>query len=234
MRAARSLIFTLGSNDIYANTIMIRLNLFDRIDHLMIEVNDPQASYDDFYKEFALPQAWPLMTSERYASIGINFGNVNIELISFKERFGVTNTQYLGLSGVCLTSHTDCEKLRAKLSGERLDLLDGEDAQGYKTFVIASKEAPTVFVCYYKFNTDGWKTRLNEEYKKSNGGAFNVTKIEEVCIRNPLLENCEFNFSQSDSVKLRYSKMPEVRLKSAQVSLIGKSIVVGETLFSFC
>jgi len=213
---------------------MNRLNQFDRIDHLMIEVDDPQAIYQDFYKVFALPQAWPLMTFEKYASIGINFGNANIELISFKERFGVINTDYLGLSRVCLTSQTDYEKLRAQLNGERLELLDGEDGPGYKTFVIASKEAPTVFVCYYKFNIDGWKTRLSEEYKISNGGAFNITKIEEVCINSPLLENCEFNFSQSDLVKLRYSNMPEVRLRSAQDRLIGKSIVVGETLFSFC
>jgi hypothetical protein len=213
---------------------MIRLNLFDRIDHLVIEVDDPQATYEDFYNEFALPQAWPLITCERYASIGINFGNTNVELISFKERSGVTNTEYFGLSWVCLTSQTDCENIRAKLSDESIVLLDGEDAQGYKTFIIASKKAPTVFVCYYKFDTDGWKTRLNEDYKKSNGGAFNVTKIEEICINNPLAELCEFKFSQSDSVKLRFAKTPEVRLKSAHDSFIGKSIVVCETLFSFC
>jgi len=113
-------------------------------------------------------------------------------------------------------------------------LLDGEDAQGHKIFVIASKEAPTLFVCYYKFNTDGWKTRLHEEYKKSNGGAFNLTQIEAVCINNPLLERCEFKFNQPDSVKLRFSKTPEVRLRSAHGSLTGKSLVVGGTLFSFC
>ncbi len=213
---------------------MIRLNLFDRIDHLMIEVDDPQATYEDFYKEFALPQAWPLITSEKYTSIGINFGNTNIELISFKERFGVTNTEYLGLSGVCLTSYPDWEKVRAKLSDKNIELLDGEDAQGYKTFVIACKEAPTVFVCYYKFDTAGWKTRLNDEYEKSNGGAFNVIKIEEVCINNPLLEVYDFKFCQSDSVKLRFSKKPVVRLRSGHDGFIGKSIVVGETLFSFC
>jgi hypothetical protein len=228
------LVFVCQTQMIYKDKIMIRLNQFDRIDHLMIETDDPQACYEDFYRRFALPQAWPLITSERYASIGMNFGNANIEFISFKERFGVTNTEYSGLSGVCLTSQTDCENIRAGLNDESIELLDGEDTQGYKTFVIASKEVPTVFVCYYKFNTDGWKARLSEEYKKSNGGAFGIAKIEEVCINNPLLEKHEFKFDQSDSVKLRFSKTPEVRLKSAQSNLIGKSIVVGETLFSFC
>lgn len=213
---------------------MIRLNLFDRIDHLMIEVDDPQVTYQDFHKVFALPQAWPLITSEKYTSIGVNFGNANIELISFKERFGVVNTRYSGLSGVCLTCHADYENIKANLNCESIELLDGEDAPGHKTVVIASKTAPTLFVCYYKFNTDGWRTRLNEEYKKSEGGKFNITKIEEVCIDNPLLEKSEFKFSQPNAIKLRFSKTPEVRLRSARDSLIGKSMFVGETLFSFC
>ena len=98
------------------------------------------------------------------------------------------------------------------MNGESIELLDGEDTHGYKTFVIASKAAPIVFVCYYKFNTNVWKARLNEEYKKSNGGTFNITKIEEVSINNPLLKQYEFKFSESDSLKLRFSKIPEVRL----------------------
>jgi len=44
----------------------------------------------------------------------------------------------------------------------------------------------------------------------------------------------KFNFSQPDSIQLKFSKTPEVRLKSAQANLIEKSIVVDESLFSFC
>lgn len=213
---------------------MIQLHQFDRIDHLMIEVDDPQAVYQDFYNTFALPQAWPLMTGDRYTSIGINFGNANLELIAFKERFGVRNTQYAGLSGVCLTCLADSENIKADLHSKNLALLAGEDAPGHKTLIIANKDAPTIFVCYYKFNTEGWKTRLDEEFKKAKGGKFNVAQIAEVCVNNPLLARCEFNFSQADSVKLRYAQSPEVRLKSTDTGLTGQSLAIGETLFSFC
>lgn len=212
----------------------VHLRQFDRIDHLMIEVEDPQAVYQELYNTFALPQAWPLMTGDRYTSIGINFGNANLELIKFKERFGVRNTHYSGLSGVCLTSLTDSENIKADMHSKNLTLLAGEDAPGYKTLVIANKDAPTIFVCYYKFNTEGWKTRLEEEFKKSNGGKFNVAQIAEVCVNNPLLARCEFHFRQPDAVKLRYAQSPEIRLKSADAALIGQSLVIGETLFSFC
>ena len=222
-------------NQVLLGTKMtIYLHQFDRIDHLMIEVEDPQAVYQEFYNTFALPQAWPLMSGDRYTSIGINFGNANLELITFKERFGVRNTHYSGLSGVCLTSLTDSENINADMHSKNLALLTGEDAPGHKTLVIANKDAPTIFVCYYKFNTEGWKIRLDEEFKKSKGGKFNVTQIAEVCVNNPLLARYEFNFCRPDSVTLRYAPSPEVRLKSTNTGLIGKSLVIGETLFTFC
>lgn len=212
---------------------MIILQSFDRIDHLMIEVNDPQAVYDEFCQVFALPQAWPLITTEKYTSIGINFGNTNIELISFSERFGIKDTQYSGLSGVCLTSQFEYEKVNNFLATNGINLLDGEDTPGYTTIVITSKESPTIFVCYYKFNTDGWKAHLQEEFEKTKGGIYGVSKVDEVCIDNPLLEKCEFKFNQPNSVRLGFAKKPEVRLVSVQDDLIGRSMVVGDTLFTF-
>ena len=207
---------------------------FNRIDHLMIEVEDPQAAYEDFYQVFGLPQAWPLMTSKKYSSIGINFGNTNVELISFSERFGIKNTQHSGLSGVCLTSHCDAENLKAHLNANALEFLDGENAETHHTWLINSKAAPTLFVCYYKFNTDGWKIRLQEEFKKSQGGTHHITQIAEVYINHPLLQKHEMSFSESSSAKLKFSQKPELRLQSADNSLTGKSIVICDTLFSFC
>lgn len=212
---------------------MSELHLFDRIDHLMIEVDDPQSMYDRLQQEFGLPQAWPLMTSERYTSIGINFGNANIELISFKERFGVSGTRYSGLSGVCLTSERGSEDIHSELGRKHIALLDGEDAPGHQTHVIASKAAPTIFVCHYKFDTSGWQARLAEEFASSNGGTHGVTGIEAVGINNPLLETCEFAFSRPDSAMLLYSKAPQIHLRSANASLKGRTIVVGGTLFAF-
>lgn len=213
---------------------MKNIGLFNRVDHLMIEVDDPQSAYELFEKEFALPQAWPLTSSERYTSIGINFGNANIELISFKERFGERDTAYSGLSGVCLTSDIDSKNMREKLGGEDIDLLEGEDAPGHQTHVIASKAAPTLFVCHYKFNTAGWLTRLTEEFRSSNGGTHKVIGIAEVCINHPLLKTAVFDFSQPDSARLHYAQASEVRLRSANERLAGNTVVIGQTTFSFC
>ncbi len=43
---------------------MTTLNLFDRINHLMIEVNDPQAVCEEFHWIFALPQLGLLSNCE--------------------------------------------------------------------------------------------------------------------------------------------------------------------------
>lgn len=212
---------------------MIQLHQFARIDHLMIEVEDSQTVYQDFYRAFALPRAWPLTVGDRYTSIGINFGNASIELIAFKERFGVENIQYPGLSGVCLTCPDDSKTIEADLHAKNLALLAGEDAPGHQTWVMADKTTPTIFVCYYKLNTTGWKTRLDPEFKTAKGGKFQLTQLTEVRANNQLLERYQFKFGQADSVKLRYADVSKVRLSSADTGLIGESLVVGETLFTF-
>lgn len=212
---------------------MIPIKAFDRIDHLMIEVDDPQAAYGEFQAVFSLPQAWPVTETEDYTSVGIHFGNVNIELIHFRRRFGLTPAPYTGFGGVCLTSRFDMETIRAELAAHAVTLLDGEDAPGHRTSVLASKEPQTIFLCEYKFDTTDWRARLRDEFEASRGGTLRLAHVEEVGIAHRLLATHEFLFESPDSVRLRYSETPQVRLKSMDTPGLGETVLLGETVFSF-
>lgn len=45
-----------------------------KLDHLMVEVDNPQQAANDVVEMLGLPLAWPLMEKDDYTSIGVNFG----------------------------------------------------------------------------------------------------------------------------------------------------------------
>ena len=51
-------------------------------------------------ERLGLPFAWPLMEKDAYTSVGVNFGDINIEFINFRVRFGIEGTAFRGFSGI--------------------------------------------------------------------------------------------------------------------------------------
>ncbi|OTA15360.1 hypothetical protein Xvie_02858 [Xenorhabdus vietnamensis] len=83
-----------------------------KLDHLMIEVNDPLQSAHDVIEQLGLPLAWSLIESDAYTSIGVNFGDLNIEFINFNIRFGVMGKTFNGFSGISFkTKHSVSESI---------------------------------------------------------------------------------------------------------------------------
>lgn len=223
----------LHTRSAFPQSTVAPLKAFDRIDHLMIEVDDPLLAYREFEAAFSLPQAWPLTETENYSSVGVNFGNVNIELIRFRVRFGLSPVvPCTGLSGVCLTSRFGVETVRAELDAQAVAWLGGEEAPGHRTSVLASKAPPTIFFCEYKFDTAGWKARLRDEFQASQGGRLQVARVVNVGLPHRLLRTHEFIFAHPGSVRLCFSESPRVRLQSANAAWLGKTVVLADTTFA--
>ena len=175
------------------------------VDHIMIETRTPEIDANTLIKDLQLPYAWPIMVKNEYSSIGVNFGMFNIEFIDFKIRFGKPSTNYTGLSGIAVTSKNTIDEDYRYLEKNNIKYRIGENIEAHTTITLNEDLMfPTFFLVKYKFNTDGWKKRLKEEFIKANGGKYNISKLESIIINkknvfNQTFDNCSIKFNQTNS-----------------------------------
>ena len=53
-----------------------------QVDHLMVQLPDPERVYNLFSGELGLPVAWPMVNYGPFSTGGVSFGNVNMELLN--------------------------------------------------------------------------------------------------------------------------------------------------------
>ncbi|KAF5052566.1 hypothetical protein DSECCO2_407430 [anaerobic digester metagenome] len=153
------------------------------LDHIMIETDYPQKLAKEFSEIFELPYAWPFSESEDYASVGINFGEINIEFIKFKLRFGKKARSFNGLSGVAFIPLQTMKKTFDLLDEQMISYRIGEDIEAHTTVTVNEEQLfPTIFLVEYHFDTTGWKNRLNEEFKDSNGGKYKIANLHKLIL----------------------------------------------------
>lgn len=165
------------------------------LDHLMIEVDDPLKVANNVSEKLGLPFAWPLTEKEEYTSIGVNFGSINIEFISFRVRFGSNGTSFRGFSGIAFKAANSLEESLEKLNSEKLSHRIGEQCDAHTTIPIEEDQVfPTVFLVKYNFDTNGWEQRLEKEFAECAGGKFNIGKLKSLSINSNIPTNMKGDF----------------------------------------
>ncbi|AXX93020.1 hypothetical protein CPU12_07365 [Malaciobacter molluscorum LMG 25693] len=150
-----------------------------KLDHLMIEVDNPQIIANDIASKFKLPYAWPLIQTDNYLSIGINFGDINIEFIKFNKRFGIGNINYDGFSGIAFTPTNSELNYEEYLKNKNLFCKIGEETETYTTTTIECNEVfPTIFLVKYHFDTAGWKKKLKDDFENCKGGVYGIKNFK--------------------------------------------------------
>ncbi len=166
-----------------------------RIDHLMVEVDDPFEVANDVSEKLGLPFAWPLTEKEEYTSVGVNFGSINIEFINFRIRFGIDNTTFKGFSGIAYKATNSLDESIDILTSGKLSYRIGEQCNSHTTITVEEQQVfPTVFLVKYHFDTCGWEQRLNAEFAKCLGGKFNIGKFKSISIANSIGANLKDMF----------------------------------------
>lgn len=161
-----------------------------RIDHLMVEVDDPLKMANDVSEILGLPFAWPLTEKEEYTSVGVNFGSINIEFISFRVRFGIDGEKFKGFSGIAFKATNSLDESMDMLTTEKLNYRIGEHCDAHTTITVEEKQVfPTVFLVEYHFDTSGWEQRLKEEFVECLGGKLNIGKFKSISINNSMAAN---------------------------------------------
>jgi len=146
------------------------------LDHVMIEVDEPEAACGAFNEVFGLPGAWPLQEGPDYDSVGLNFGVFNVEFIRFRLRFGIpVQRQRNAVGGVAFKVEGTLEEARRFLAKQGIGHETGEVSKGHTTIVLDRfRHAVTPFLVQYHFDTSGWISRLRQEFREAGGGRFGL------------------------------------------------------------
>jgi len=172
------------------------------IDHLMIEVDDPLKKATHVAEQLGLPLAWPLTEKAAYSSIGVNFGDINIEFISFRTRFGIETTSFKGFSGIAFKTEDALEPSIMKLNDLGISYRIGEECEAHTTLPVEENQVfPTVFLVSYHFDTSGWIGRLKNEFAACCGGRFHIGRLKSVSINNTIPTKMKNTFRISDGDK---------------------------------
>ncbi|MCL1074572.1 hypothetical protein [Shewanella dokdonensis] len=179
-----------------------------KIDHLMIEVDDPLETANNVVARLALPLAWPLVEKDEYTSIGVNFGDINIEFIKFKLRFGIKNTKFKGFSGIAYKTMDSLEEIIKRLNVAKINHRVGEACEAHTTLPIAENDVfPTIFIVKYHFDTSGWVERLKNEFAEYAGGNYHIGNFKSMVIATEVSESLkkEFNINSGAKNKVFFS-----------------------------
>ncbi|WP_417542433.1 hypothetical protein [Methylophaga thalassica] len=178
------------------------------LDHLMIEVDDPQQTANHVAEFMGLPFAWPLMAKEEYTSIGVNFGDINIEFIKFNVRFGQKGSNFHGFSGMAYKDDASLQETMSRLEAAQLHYRIGEDCETHTTLPIEDdKIFPTLFLVKYHFDTSGWTQRLHEEFAACSGGKFHIGGFQSLAINSNIPDNVtsEFQLRSADKNQIVFT-----------------------------
>lgn len=153
------------------------------LDHIMIETDDPEKWAKEFSEAFELPYAWPFSEGKDYSSVGINLGEINIEFIRFKHRFGKEANSFTGLSGVAFIPLQTLEETFSLLKEQNIIYRIGEDIKEHTTVTINEEQLfPTIFLVEYHFDTTGWRNRLEQEFNNFHGGKYKIKNLEKIIL----------------------------------------------------
>ncbi|WP_210404907.1 hypothetical protein [Hahella sp. CCB-MM4] len=149
-----------------------------------------------------MPFAWPLTEKDEYTSVGVNFGDINIEFISFRVRFGIKDTKFKGFSGIAFKVVDSLEESIKSLKESELSYRVGEECEAHTTLSIEESQIfPTVFLVKYHFETSGWVERLKKEFIECSGGNYHIARFKSLSVSNRIPNNLKNNFRINFGVK---------------------------------
>jgi hypothetical protein len=165
------------------------------IDHLMIEVDDPLKVASKVAEHLGLPFSWPLTEKDEYTSIGVNFGDINIEFINFRDRFGIKGTSFKGFSGIAFKVTDSLVESMDRLNTSEISYRIGEECEAHTSLPIEENQIfPTVFLVKYHFDTRGWVERLKNEFAECSGGKFHIGHYKSLSINKAIPFNMKNAF----------------------------------------
>jgi hypothetical protein len=191
--AVLSLFFIMAALFLGASNMTESASVVKRIDHILLNPEEPRGLYDFLTQELKLPVAWAYREYEGFASGGIFFGNVNLEALVMNQDNLSTPSKIAGMAfePAGLTSEVIEELKQRQIAYDEPRTYEfGPEQSKIKmwTTTILTDILPgsVVFICEYHpglFNPPAWRKTLQKQLIEINGGPLGIEYVKEVELR---------------------------------------------------
>ncbi|MEI7432784.1 MAG: PKD domain-containing protein [Methanomicrobiales archaeon] len=165
-----------------------------QVDHLMVQVPEPELVFNLFSGDLGLPVAWPMENYGEFSSGGVTFGNVNMELLNSSEEM---RQQGLipdgnGIVGVAFQPSGPIGSTVKTLDAYQVphgpiipfNVTENGTTSTLWNNLELSRMMPgsMIFYCEYTFNQTGFRQRMEQSLAAANGGALGITRMKEITV----------------------------------------------------
>jgi hypothetical protein len=166
-----------------------------QVDHLMVQVPEPERIFQLFTEGLGLPVAWPMVDYGPFKSGGVSFGNVNMEVLNSSEEMRKEGVipRGTGIVGIAFQPSEHLESTVKVLDagtvphGPVLPFSveqDGTPMTLWKNLELTGMiPGSLVFYCEYTFRDQGgFRQRMEQTLAAAKGGALGITGLKEITI----------------------------------------------------
>ena len=167
----------------------------EQVDHLMVQVPEPEQLYQLFSADLGLPIAWPMVDYGPFKSGGVSFGNVNLEVLKSSQEM---RSQGLipdgnGIIGIAFQPSEPLESTVNVLDAGKVPrgpilpfsvVQNGTSMTLWKNLELSDMmPGSLIFYCEYTFrDQSGFRQRMEQMLATANGGVLGVTGLKEITI----------------------------------------------------
>lgn len=159
----------------------------NQIDHVMVETEDPSVLFRLFTETLGLPVAWPLKDFGMFTSGGVFAGNVNLEFISFRQRFGGGPPLPLGpgqalFTGLAFEPQGSTAAVQKELGKRGLAYGEPKPTPNWTNMRVEGllDKPSMLFTCEFHFDFQAQRRALREELAAKKGGRLGLVGVREV------------------------------------------------------
>jgi len=163
-----------------------------QVDHIMVQVPEPEQVYQIFRGELGLPVAWPMVNYGSFSTGGVSFGNVNMELLNSSQEMRQQGLipKDNGIVGVAFQPLTTLESTAKVLDAHQVprsaiipfNITENGTPSTLWYNLELSRMMPgsMIFYCEYTFNQTGFRQRMEHSLASANGGSLGITRMKEI------------------------------------------------------
>jgi len=160
-------------------------NIVRRIDHVLIASSESSTLFEQLAQTLRLPVAWPMADHDGFASGGVFFGNVNVEVLRAPASSdGSRPSRWTGfaLEPEPLAASLRELDARAVRHGAPAPFRTGLFTTKWTTVALpeVSSDAVEVFLCEFGSDPSEQRRRSSEELRARDGGALSVRSVREL------------------------------------------------------
>lgn len=165
-----------------------------QVDHLMVQLPEPERAYQLFVGELGLPVAWPMADYGSFSTGGVSFGNVNMELLNSSPEMrqqGEIPTDN-GIVGIAFQPIASLESIADVLEAHQIPhgpivpftiVRNGTPSTLWNNLDLSGViPGSKIFYCEYTFNQTGFRQRMEYVLASSNGGALGISGMREITV----------------------------------------------------